>query len=50
MSKILTAVFDGEVLRPDSTLDLQPDTRYVITIQSVESQCLRRMPGMSLRN
>ena len=29
MSKILTAVFDGDVLRPDSPLDLQPNTRYV---------------------
>jgi len=28
MSKILTAVFDGEVLRPDSTLKLQPDSRH----------------------
>ena len=36
MSKILTAVFDGDVLRPDSLLDLKPNTRYVITIESVE--------------
>jgi hypothetical protein len=32
----LTAVFDGDVLRPDSPLDLKPNTRYVITIESVE--------------
>lgn len=36
MSKTLTAVFDGDVLRPDSPLDLEPNTRYVITIESVE--------------
>lgn len=35
MSKTLTAVFDGDVLRPDSPLDLAPNTRYIITIQSV---------------
>lgn len=35
MSKTLTAVFDGDVLRPDSPLDLEANTRYVITIQSV---------------
>ena len=36
MNKTLTAIFDGDVLRPDSPLDLKPNTRYVITIQSVE--------------
>jgi hypothetical protein len=36
MDKTLTAVFDGEVLRPDSPLDLAPNTRYVITIQPLE--------------
>lgn len=35
MSKTLTAVFDGDALRPDSQLDLEPNTRYIITIQSV---------------
>lgn len=36
MSKTLTAIFDGDVLRPDSPLDLKPNTRYVITIQPVD--------------
>ncbi len=36
MSKTLTVVFDGDVLRPDSPLDLEPNTRYVITIQSIK--------------
>jgi hypothetical protein len=32
-TKTLTAVFDGQFLRPDSTLDLEPNARYVITIE-----------------
>lgn len=35
MSKTLTAVFDGDVLHPDSATGLEPNTRYVITIQAV---------------
>lgn len=34
MSETLTAVFDGHVLRPDSPLNLEPNTRYIITIQA----------------
>jgi hypothetical protein len=34
MSETLTAVFDGNVLRPDSPLNLKPNTRYIITIQA----------------
>ena len=34
MSQTLTAVFDGNVLRPDSPLNLEPNTRYTITIQA----------------
>jgi hypothetical protein len=33
MNKTLTAVFDGHVFQPDSPLDLEPNTRYVVTIQ-----------------
>lgn len=33
MNLRITAVFDGNVLRPDTFLDLAPNTRYVITIQ-----------------
>ncbi len=29
----LTVIFDGEVLRPDEPLDLEPNVRYVVTIQ-----------------
>lgn len=29
----ISVVFDGEVLRPEIPLDLEPNTRYVITIQ-----------------
>lgn len=33
MTKTLTAVFDGHVLRPDEQLDLPPNTRCRITIE-----------------
>jgi hypothetical protein len=33
ITKTLTAVFDGRVLQPESPLDLEPNARYVITIQ-----------------
>lgn len=36
MDKTLTAVFDGSVLRPDDSADLEPNTRYVITIHRIE--------------
>lgn len=35
MLKTLTAVFDGQVLRPDAPLNLEPNTRYVITVEPV---------------
>ena len=33
MSQTLTVVFDGEVLHPDTPINLEPNQRYVITIQ-----------------
>lgn len=33
MDKTLTAVFDGEVLRPDSPSDLEPNKRCVIVVK-----------------
>ena len=33
MTRTLTAVFDGEVLRPDGTLDLKPNARYRVTVE-----------------
>ena len=33
MGKTLTAVFDGEVLRPDSPVDLKLNARYQVTIE-----------------
>jgi hypothetical protein len=33
MGKTLTAVFDGDTLRPDGPAGLRPDTRYRITIE-----------------
>ncbi len=34
MNKTLTVTFDGRAFYPDSPLDLEPDTRYVITIET----------------
>jgi hypothetical protein len=34
MGKTITAVYDGRVLHPESPSDLEPDKRYLITIQS----------------
>jgi hypothetical protein len=31
-------MFDGEVLRPDTTLDLEPNTRYVAIIQAEDGE------------
>jgi predicted DNA-binding antitoxin AbrB/MazE fold protein len=37
MSKTLEAVFDGEVLRPDEPIELEPNTRVRLTIESVNA-------------
>ena len=29
----VSAIFDGEVLRPETPLDLEPNARYLVTIQ-----------------
>jgi len=34
MSKIVTVIFDGQVLHPDTPLNLEPGKRYVITIET----------------
>ena len=33
MTKTLEAVYDGEVLRPDEPIELEPNTRVRITIE-----------------
>jgi len=37
MTRTMTATFDGEVLRPDEPVDLEPNTKVRVTIESVES-------------
>ena len=34
MTKTLVAAFDGTVLRPDEPLDIEPNTRVTITVES----------------
>ena len=36
MVKTIEAVFDGEVVRPENPLALEPNTRVRITIETVE--------------
>jgi len=31
-----TAIYDGVVLRPDMPLEIEPNRRYVITVQAVD--------------
>ena len=38
MAKIIVAIFDGHVLRPESELDLEPNARYQLTIEPLEPQ------------
>jgi len=40
MEQTLTVVFDGQVLRPESPLNLQPNTRYLVTIQNLSSEAI----------
>lgn len=44
MKQSVEVVFDGEVLRPQQSLDLQPNQRYRITIEEVSGQEERRAP------
>lgn len=36
MSKTLTAIFDGHALLPDSPINLEPNTRYIVTIPAAD--------------
>ena len=37
MSQIVHAIYDGEVLRPQESVDLEPNTRYLLVIEKDES-------------
>jgi predicted DNA-binding antitoxin AbrB/MazE fold protein len=37
MSQTVEAIFDGEVLRPDEPIDLEPNTRVRVTIEPTHS-------------
>ena len=38
MSQTVEAVFDGEVLRPTEPLQLEPNTRVLVTLEVQENQ------------
>ena len=33
MAKTLTVIFDGEILRPEGPVDLEPNVRYRLTVE-----------------
>lgn len=33
MSKVVKVTFDGQTLRPEAPLDLEPNTQYIVTIE-----------------
>ena len=35
-TKTMHAIFDGKVLRPEEIVDLEPNVRYLITIERKE--------------
>jgi AF2212-like protein len=37
MTRTVNATFDGEVLRPDEPVDLEPNTRVRVTIEAAAS-------------
>jgi hypothetical protein len=38
MSQMITTVFDGTVLRPDSKVNLRANSRYIITIAELPTE------------
>jgi hypothetical protein len=48
VTKTLRAIFDGEVLRPEEPVDLQPNTRYVVTIERAEQDNTSNQPDYPL--
>jgi hypothetical protein len=38
VGKTMTAIFDGTVLRPESPADLEPDTRYLVTVEALQAK------------
>lgn len=38
MSLTLEATFDGDVFRPDTSIDLKPNTKVKITVEQTESK------------
>ena len=37
MTKTLHVIFDGKVLRPEKPPDLEPNTHYIVTVESREA-------------
>ena len=48
MPKTRRAIFDGEVLRPEEPVDLQPNTWYVVTIEREDQEKTSDQPDYPL--
>ncbi len=44
MDKLATVYYDGEVFRPEAPVDLEPNARYVITIEAVPVASISEEP------
>lgn len=50
MTRMLTVLYDGEVLRPQEPVDLEPNTHYRVTIEeSTEQVAADEMPEVFRR-
>jgi len=43
MTRTVTAIFDGDVLRPETPLDLEPNVRYIVTIETAPLEKTKNM-------
>ncbi len=43
MGKTMYATFDGKVLRPDESIELEPNTRVKITVETEEEPKIKRL-------
>lgn len=43
MSQRIHAIYDGSVLRPETEIDLEPNTRYLLTVEKDERDELVRL-------
>ena len=50
MDKVATVYYDGEVFRPEGPVDLEPNARYVISIEAASQPAATGTLGELLRD